>query len=33
MDDTQRIHEYSDEQGERPLTATKKFTSTEIEDL
>jgi hypothetical protein len=33
LDDTQRIHEYSDGQEERPMTATKKFTSTEIEDL
>ena len=32
MDDTQRI--YSDgQEEERPLTATKKFSSTEIEDL
>lgn len=33
MDDTMKIHEYSDGQEERPLTATKKFSSTEIEDL
>ena len=32
MDDTQRI--YSDgQEEERPLTATKKFSNTEIEDL
>lgn len=34
MDDTQRINEFQrDDNEERPLTATKKFTSTQIEEL